>query len=143
MVLPPFSPSLFSLPRLGNGVGGAAVVLLIRVCCLCQQRPFLSVVAVLLTTHGAGGDRGTGKAAWPVVLLPFSALSSVSGLLCSSYLSSKSSSPPPVCFPSLFGSVSSLSVTALLSFSKILPPLVSFFPFLLPPLFVSLAPLYL
>jgi len=31
VVLPPFSPSLFSLPRLGNGVGGAAVVLLVRV----------------------------------------------------------------------------------------------------------------
>jgi len=92
VVLPPFSPSLFSPPRLGNGVGGAAVVLLVRVCCLCQQRPPLSTMDVLLTAHGAGGNRGTGGAAWPVVLLPFSALSSVSGLLCSSYLSSKSSS---------------------------------------------------
>jgi len=36
------------------------------------------------------------------------------------YLSSKSSSPPPVCFPSLFGSVSSLSVTALLLSSSLL-----------------------
>jgi len=122
VVLPLFSPSLFLLPRLGNGVGGAAAVLLVRVCCLCQQRPPLSVVAVLLTAHGAGDDRGTGGAAWLVVLLLFSALSSISGLLCFSYLSSKSSSPPPICFPSLFGFVSSLSVTALLSFSKILPP---------------------
>jgi len=29
VVLPPFSPSLFSLPRLGNGVGGVAAVLLV------------------------------------------------------------------------------------------------------------------
>ena len=29
MVLSPFSPSSFSLPRLGNGVGGAAAVLLV------------------------------------------------------------------------------------------------------------------
>jgi len=114
VVLPPFSPSLFSLPRLGNGVGGAVVVLLVLVCCLYQQRPPLSAVAVLLTAHDAGGNKGTGGAAWPVVLLPFSTLSSVSGLLCFSYLSSKSSSPPPACFPSLFGSVSSLSITALL-----------------------------
>jgi len=88
--------------------------LLPRVCCLCQQRPPLSVVVVLLIAHGAGGNRGTGGAIWPVVLLPFSALSSISGLLCSSYLSLKSSSLPPVCFPSLFDSVSSLSVIALL-----------------------------
>jgi len=31
VVPPPFSPYLFSLPRLGNGVGGAAVALLVRV----------------------------------------------------------------------------------------------------------------
>jgi hypothetical protein len=31
MVLSYFSPSLFSLPRLGNGVGGAAAVLLVCV----------------------------------------------------------------------------------------------------------------
>jgi hypothetical protein len=31
MVLSSFSPSLFSLPRLGNGVGGAAAVLLVCV----------------------------------------------------------------------------------------------------------------
>ena len=37
-------------------------------------------MAVLLTAHGAGGNRGTGGAAWPVVLLPFSALSYVSVL---------------------------------------------------------------
>jgi hypothetical protein len=60
VVLPPFSPSLFSLPRLGNGVGGGAAVLLVRVCCLCQQRPPLSTMDVLLTAHGAGGNRGTG-----------------------------------------------------------------------------------
>ena len=78
---------------LGNQVAAAVMVVLRRfffsVLCssLCQQRPPLSVVAVLLTAHGAGGDRGTGGAVWPVVLLPFSALSSVSGLLCSSYLS--------------------------------------------------------
>ena len=29
VVLSPFSPSLFSLPRLGNGVGGAVAVLLV------------------------------------------------------------------------------------------------------------------
>jgi hypothetical protein len=29
VVLPPFSPSLFSLPRLDNDVGGAAAVLLV------------------------------------------------------------------------------------------------------------------
>jgi len=142
VVLPPFSPSLFSLPRLGNGVGGAAAVLLVRVCCLCQQRPPLFAVVVLLIAHGAGGNRGTGGAAWPVVLLPFSALSFISGLLCSFYLSSKSSSPPPVCFPSLFGSVSFLSITALLLSSS---PFSSFFLMFCPsftPLKNKLSPLF-
>jgi len=31
VVLPPFSPSLFSLPRLDNGIDGAAATLLVRV----------------------------------------------------------------------------------------------------------------
>jgi hypothetical protein len=106
--------------------GGSEAILL-----LCSA--FLPVYNVLLslpwlccwqlTMLVAIGELG--GAAWPVVLLPFSALSSVSGLLCSSYLSSKSSSPPPVCFPSLFGPISSLSVTALLLSSS--PLLFPFF----------------
>jgi len=65
----------------GRGTAAAAAVfLLLGVCCLCQQRPPLSVVAVLLTAHSAGGNWGPGGAAWTVVLLPFSALSSISVL---------------------------------------------------------------
>jgi len=108
---------LFVVDHSGGGEARRQLLwffLLPRVCCLCQQRPPLSVVVVLLIAHGAGGNRGTGGAIWPVVLLPFSTLSSISGLLCSSYLSLKSSSLPLVCFPSLFDSVSSLSVIALL-----------------------------
>jgi len=74
---------LFAVDHSGGGEARRQLLrffLLSSVCCLCQQRPPLSAVAVLLTAHSAGGNWGTGGAAWTVVLLPFSALSSVSVL---------------------------------------------------------------
>jgi len=52
VVLPPFSPSLFSHPRLGNGIGGVAAVLLV-----CAEAHASSSSSRVLQQGKEGGER--------------------------------------------------------------------------------------
>ena len=54
VVLPPFSPSLFSLPRLGIGIGGVAAVLLV-----CAEAQASSSCSRVLQQGKEGGERLT------------------------------------------------------------------------------------
>jgi hypothetical protein len=106
VVLPPFSPSLFSLPRLGNGVGGAVAALLVRV-----EAHASSSCSRVLQQGEEGGER-----------LAVALLQTVERE--EQLLGTRKSSPVSASFPlaSLF-SQKNLPLGSFLSFSKIAPPI--------------------